>query len=86
MSGKLKKILFDILSNSKDNLSLEDIINIVKTKPEYQRNSNDSLRPTIKKFLSEIKKINYVTNPKTNIIDNNIDNSKYLNKKKKNTF
>ena len=56
MSSHLKNITLKILSENSNSLSIDDLINKIKQLPEYQRIKTESLKPTIKKIFTELKK------------------------------
>ena len=56
MSVHLKNTVKKIIKENNVPISLDEIIIQLKNMPEYQRMKADSLKPTIKKLLKEIKK------------------------------
>lgn len=89
MSGHLKNIVLKIIKENSGPLTVDDILNLVKNLPQYQRTKSEALKPTIKKIFQEIKKekdkdkeINSENNQDINDKSNN--NSKSLLNKKRN--
>ena len=56
MSVHLKNTVKKIIKENNVPISLDEIIIQLKNMPEYQRMKADSLKPTIKKLLKEMKK------------------------------
>lgn len=56
MSGKVKALVLEIIKNSKERLSCEDILNLIKREPEYQRTSKDALLPVVKQTIQDYNK------------------------------
>ena len=56
MSVHLKNTVKKIIKENNGSISLDEIIILLKNMPEYQRMKADSLKPTIKKLLKEMKK------------------------------
>ena len=91
MSGHLKNIVLKIIKENSGPLTVDDILNLVKSMPQYQRTKLEALKPTIKKIFQEIKKekekekdkeINSENNQDIN--DKPFNNSKSLLNKKRN--
>jgi len=89
MSGHLKNIVLKIIKENSGPLTVDDILNLVKNLPQYQRTKSEALKPTIKKIFQEIKKekekdkeINSENNQDIN--DKSMNNSKSLLNKKRN--
>ena len=89
MSGHLKNIVLKIIKENSGPLTVDDILNLVKNMPQYQRTKLEALKPTIKKIFQEIKKekekdkeINSENNQDIN--DKPFNNSKSLLNKKRN--
>ena len=89
MSGHLKNIVLKIIKENSGPLTVDDILNLVKSMPQYQRTKLEALKPTIKKIFQEIKKekekdkeINSENNQDIN--DKSFNNSKSLLNKKRN--
>ena len=89
MSGHLKNIVLKIIKENSGPLTVDDILNLVKNMPQYQRTKLEALKPTIKKIFQEIKKekekdkeINSENNKDIN--DKSFNNSKSLLNKKRN--
>ena len=89
MSGHLKNIVLKIIKENSGPLTVDDILNLVKNMPQYQRTKLEALKPTIKKIFQEIKKekekdkeMNNENNQDIN--DKSINNSKSLLNKKRN--
>ena len=89
MSGHLKNIVLKIIKENPGPLTVDDILNLVKNMPQYQRTKSEALKPTIKKIFQEIKKekekdkeINSENNQDIN--DKSFNNSKSLLNKKRN--
>ena len=56
MSVHLKNTVKKIIKENNSQISLDEIIILLKNMPEYQRMKADSLKPTVKKLLKEMKK------------------------------
>ena len=89
MSGHLKNIVLKIIKENSGPLTVDDILNLVKNMPQYQRTKLEALKPTIKKIFQEItkekekdKEINSENNQDIN--DKPFNNSKSLLNKKRN--
>jgi len=89
MSGHLKNIVLKIIKENSGPLTVDDILNLIKNLPQYQRTKSEALKPTIKKIFQEIKKekekdkeINSENNQDIN--DKSMNNSKSLLNKKRN--
>ena len=81
MSGHLKNIVLKIIKENSGPLTVDEILNLVKNMPQYQRTKSEALKPTIKKIFQEIKKER--EKEKENNSENNQDiNYKSLNKSK----
>ena len=89
MSGHLKNIVLKIIKENSGPLTVDEILNLVKNMPQYQRTKSEALKPTIKKIFQEIKKEREKekeTNSENNqdINDKSLNNSKSLLNKKRN--
>ena len=79
MSGHLKNCVKKIIKENSGPLTIDDIINLVKNLPEYQRTKIEALKPTIKKIFQEIKK------EKEKDKESNTENNHDINEKSNNS-
>ena len=81
MSVHLKNTVKKIIKENNVPISLDEIIIQLKNMPEYQRMKADSLKPTIKKLLKEMKK-EKEKEEKEKEKELNSDTQSFLNKKR----
>ena len=81
MSVHLKNTVKKIIKENNVPISLDEIIIQLKNMPEYQRMKADSLKPTIKKLLKEMKK-EKEEKEKEKEKELNSDTQSFLNKKR----
>ena len=56
MSGALEAAVNQIIESSKTKLSKDDIVSLLKKRPEYQRHSNSALKVNVNKIFEKLKK------------------------------
>ena len=81
MSGHLKNIVLKIIKENSGPLTVDDILNLVKNMPQYQRTKLEALKPTIKKIFQEIKKEKEKDKDKDKDKEINSENNQDINDK-----
>ena len=81
MSGHLKNIVLKIIKENSGPLTVDDILNLVKSMPQYQRTKLEALKPTIKKIFQEIKKEKEKEKDKDKDKEINSENNQDINDK-----
>ena len=76
MSVHLKNTVKKLIKENNGPMSLDEIIIAIKNMPEYQRTKIESIKPTIKKLLQEMKK------EKEKEKEINSESQSFLNKKR----
>lgn len=76
MSGALEAAVNQIIESSKTKLSKDDIVSLLKKRPEYQRHSNSALKVNVNKIFEKLKK------ESSSKSDSNLSEKPMLNNKK----